>query len=261
MALTISFERKSISKMYLILFNLLFLHSQLVHSEELDLDLGHTWNHRRKLVTIFFNVSNSSLEDYRYYFFDLHSFASHDRPESFPRQRLLDTYNALHILGLHENDYIFCVSFIDEYGNVFKPRFACYEFTLGEKSIGSHHGGSTGYLAPLLVAVAFVIHVFIVVVHHIKTKNYVGNLFHRFIDVDPKASKALSHIRESLKQLDHHRISASVQRRLSRVSIDVDDTNGKNISKSSDENSVYVIPTRYRRMSSGVMQTIHEYNP
>lgn len=249
--------------MYWILFNLLVLHSQLIHSEELDLDLGHTWNERQNLVTIFFNISNSSFEDYRYYYFDLHSFASHDRPEFYPRQRLLDTYNALHIRGLHENDYIACVSFVDEYENVFKPRFACHEFTLGEKSIGSHHGGSTGYLAPLLGAVAFVIHVFIAVVHRIKTRNYAGNLFHRFVDVNPKSAKAFIHIRESLRQLDHHRISNSVQRRLSRVSVDVDETNGRNVfrSKSLDENSAYVIPTHNRRISSGVMQTIHEYNP
>lgn len=249
--------------MYFILFNLLFLHSQLVRTEELDLTIGHTWDERENTVTIFFNTSNSSLTDYRYYFFDLRPFASHTYPESYPRQRLLDTFNALHIIGLHEDDYVSCISLIDEYGNVFKPRSTCHEFTLGAKSIGSHHGGSTGYLAPLLFAVAFVIHVFIAVVHHVKTKNYAGKLFHRFIDVDVKSMKAIQHIRESLKELDRSRPSASVQRRLSRVSVDVDETSEQNFPrrKSSGENSVYILPTRVRQISSGVMQTIPEHNP
>ena len=106
-----------------------------------------------------------------------------------PRQRLFDTHNSLHIVGLHEDDYVSCLSFIDEYETIFKPRYACYEFTLGEKIVGSHHGSKSGYLAPLLFAVAFIIHVFIAIVHHIKAKNYAHKLLHRFIDVTPKSTK------------------------------------------------------------------------
>ena len=144
-----------------------------------------------------------------------------------------------------------------------KPRSTCYEFTIGEKTVGSHHGGSSGYLAPLLLAFAIVIHVFIAVVHHIKAKNYAQKLLHRFINVNPKETKRMLSVEHSLKQLDHPIVSASVQRRLSRVSIGQDEDEGITFlrSRSYDETPVYTIPHLHRRVSLGVMKTIPEYIP
>jgi hypothetical protein len=266
MALSISFSSKELNTMYLILLNLLFFNIPLIHTqniliptENLDTTFGHTWEQRVDTVTIYFDISNSSLNIFRYYYFDFRSFTSYDRIEYFPRQRLIDTHNSLKILGLHENDYISCVSFIDEYENLYKPRSTCYEFTIGEKIIGSHHGSKTGYLAPLLVAVAFVIHVFIAVVHHIKAKNYAQKLLHRFIDVNPK-TKRMINVKHSLKQLDQPRLSASVHRRLSRVTID-NDGNDFLIKKMNDDVPMYILPHHPRKVSLGLMKTIHEYNP
>jgi len=250
-------------QIYIILFNLLFLHASSINTDELDLTLGHIWDERDGTLTIYFDISNSSMINYRYYFYDFRPFASHDRTEYFPRQRLIDTHNSLRIIGLHENDYVSCVSLIDEYENIFKPRSTCYEFTIGEKTIGSHHKGSSGYLAPLLLAVAFVIHVFIAVVHHIKAKNYAETLLQRFIDVNPKATKRIIDVKHSLKQLDHPYVPASVQRRLSRVSIGTDEPNGNHLlmRKSSDDTRIYALPHHNRKVSLGLMKTIPEYNP
>jgi hypothetical protein len=247
--------------MYFIVLYLLFFNIQLIYTENnLNLTFGHTWDKRDDMLTIYFDISNSSFNDYRYYYFDFRSFASHGRTEYFSRQRLIDTHNSLSLIGLHEDDYVSCISFIDEYENIFKPRDTCYEFTLGEKIVGSHHGGKSGHLAPLLLAFAFVIHVFIAIVHHIKAKNYAQKLLHRFIDVNPKR---IIHVKHSLKQLDHPRVSASVQRRLSRVSIGTDktDENGFLMKKINDDIPIYVLPNHNRRVSLGLMQTIHEYNP
>lgn len=245
--------------MYFIILNLLFFYIQLIHTQEFDLIFGHIWDQRNDMVTIYFNISNSSLDNYRYYFYDFRPFASYNQKEYFSRQRLIDTHNSLHIIGLHENDYISCISFIDEYENILQPRSTCYEFTIGEKIVGSHHESKSGNLAPLLLAVAFVIHVFIAVVHYIKAKNYAARLLHRFIDVNP----TIINVKHSLKQLDHPYVPTSVQRRLSRVSIGTDDINGNNIlmRKSSDETPIYSLSHHNRKVSLGIMQTIPEYNP
>jgi hypothetical protein len=275
MTLSISFtsnkkKEEDRYKMYFIILNLLFFNIQLIYTENrliplenLDLTFGHTWNKRDDMVSIYFNISNSSFNDYRYYYYDFRSFASYNQTEYFPRQRLIDTYNSLHIIGLHENDYVSCVSFIDEYENIFKPRYSCYEFTLGEKTVGSHHGGTSGHLAPLLLAVAFVIHVFISVVHYIKVKNYARKLLNRFIDVNHTATKRILSVKRSLKQLDQPYVSSSVQRRLSRVSIVDDDNNGNGflMKKLNDDVPIYILPHSNRRISLGIMKTIPEYNP
>jgi len=255
--------------MYFIIFNLLFFNIQLIYTENVlipahnvELTFGHIWNIRDDILTIYFDISNSSLNYYRYYYYNFRPFASYDQTEYFPRQRLNDTHNSLNIIGLHDNDYVSCVSFIDEYENIFKPRYTCYEFTLGEKIIGSHHGGTTGLLTPLLIAVVFVIHVFIAIVHHIKAKNYAQDLLQRFIDVNPTATKRIINVKHSLKQLDHPRISASVQRRLSRISIDAGENDGNNLSKkktNDDAPPIYVLPNSNRSLD--IMQTIPEHNP
>jgi hypothetical protein len=245
--------------MYFILLALLFFNIQFIETQNniiipisnFNITFGHSWDKREDTVTIYFDISNSTLNEYRYYYFDFRSFGSQDQIEYFPRQRLIDTHNSLHIIGLHEADYVSCISFIDEYENIIKPRSTCYEFTLGEKTVGSHHGGKTGYLAPLLLAFAFVIHVFIAIVHHIKAKDYAHKLLERFIDVNPKATKRIMSIKHSLKQLDHPQISASVQRRLSRLSIGSDE-NSYSMKKTNDMN---------RKISLGIMQSIPEYNP
>ena len=253
-------------QIYLLLFNLLLLHvSSNSDIDELEITFGHTWDKREETLTIYFDISNSSMMHFRYYFYDFRPFASYDSRESYPRQRLIDTHNSLKIIGLHDNDYVSCVSLIDEYENIYKPRSACYEFTIGEKTIGSHHGGSSGYLAPLLLAVAFVIHVLIAVIHHIKAKNYAGRLLDRFINVD---SKPVVNVKHSLKQLDQPYVSACVQRRLSRVSIANEETSGNNNynsnsirKKSLDEIPIYAVPHVNRKVSVGIMKTIPEYNP
>lgn len=189
-------------------------------ANELGLAFGHTVNKREQLVTIFFDVANATLQDYRYYYFDFRPFGSPARSEYLPRQRLVDAHNSLRIVGLHEGDYVSCVTLVDEYGTVLKPRYACYEFTLGEKIVGSHHGSKSGYLVPLLIAVAFVLQTFIAVVHHIKAKNYAHKLLHRFRNVSSRGSRRKIIIHQSMKELDHPHVPASVQRRLSRVSVD-----------------------------------------
>ncbi|CAF1585624.1 unnamed protein product [Rotaria sp. Silwood1] len=256
--------------MYFIILYLIVFNIQLITTEntisipnELDLSFGHIWNQRDDMLIIYFNISNITFQEYRYYYYDFRPFAIHNSTEYFPRQRLIDTQNSLRIIGLHEGDYVSCVSFIDEYENILKPRYACYEFTLGEKTVGSHHASWSGHLAPLLLAVAFVIHVFIAVVHHIKAKNYAQKLLQRFINVNPKSTRRIINVKRSLKQLDHPHISASVQRRLSRVTIDATEDDRHDFSmNTTDENiPIYVLPHHNRRVSLGVMQTIREHNP
>ena len=152
-------NKKQINSMFLIIFYLIFFNIELINTEntvirtnDLGLTFGHISDKRKDMVTIYFDISNSTFDEYRYYYYEFRPFASQDHVEYFPRQRLIDTHNSLHIFGLHEADYVSCISFIDEYENVLKPRYACYEFTLGEKTVGSHHGGTSGHLAPLLLA-------------------------------------------------------------------------------------------------------------
>jgi hypothetical protein len=218
--------------------------------DELEIRLGHFLDQRENRITIYFDISNSTFENFRWYFFDFRPFAQREHIEYFFRQRLIETRNSLTIEGLHENDYVSCVSFVDEFNNVYKPRFACYEFTLGEKLVGSHHRGSSGYLSPLLVAVVFVIHVFIAVVHHIKAKRYAQRILQRFIDVNPKSGKRQIHPKTSLKQLDQNRPSISIRRRLSRVAVDVHPTE---VSSTSYANA-------HRKASVAFMKTIPEQN-
>jgi hypothetical protein len=273
--------------MYFFLLNLLFLTIPLIYgntddgsgghspsisespplpTNDLGLTFGHTVNTRDNIVIIYFDVSNSTLKEYRYYYYNFRPFGSYIGNEFLPRQRLVDTHNSLRIVGLHEDDYVTCLSFIDEYETILKPRYACYEFTLGEKTVGSHHGGTSGYLAPLLFAVAFVLHVFIAIVHHIKAKNYGHKLLHRFIDVTPKSRRIIidKSLQELGKELDHPYISASVQRRLSRVTVDANDENESNhgglINNLNDELPLYTLPYHSRRTSLTTMQRIPEYD-
>ncbi|CAF1141645.1 unnamed protein product [Adineta ricciae] len=192
-------------------------------TNDLGLTFGHTVNKRDQHITVYFDIGNLTLKEYRYYYFDFRPFGSYGRSEYLPRQRLIDSHNSLRIVGLHDGDYISCVTFIDEYGTVFKPRFACYEFTLGEKTVGAHHGSTSGYLAPLLFAFAFVLHVLIAVVHHIKAKKYAHKLLYRFMNVSRRSNLKRIYIQDSLKELDHPHLSASIQRRLSRVTIDANE--------------------------------------
>ena len=231
----------------------------------LGLTFGHTFNKRDNTVIVYFDLSNSTLKDYRYYYYDFRPFGTYSGQSEFlPRQRLLDTHNSLRILGLHEGDYVACLSFIDEYETIFKPRYACYEFTLGEKTVGSHHGGSSGYLAPLLLAFAFAIHVFIAVVHHIKAKNYAHKLLHRFISVTPKSARRKVIVDQSLREvnreLDHPHVPASVQRRLSRVAIDANEieSNHGGFFLSDDELPLYTLPHHGRTTSTSAMEAIPE---
>jgi len=273
--------------MHFLLLNLLFLSIPLIYADtggehgtsisespptnELGLTFGHKVNKRENFVIIYFDISNSTLKEYRYYYYDFRPFGLLSSSSEFlPRQRLFDTHNSLRIVGLHEDDYVVCLSFIDEYETIFKPRYACYEFTLGEKIIGSHHGSKSGYLAPLLFAVAFILHVFIAIVHHIKSKNYAHKLLHRFINVTPKSVRRRININHSLeeleKELDHPHIPASVQRRLSRVTIDVDYENESNhggrflVDNRNDELPLYTLPYHSRRASLTTMQVIPEYD-
>ncbi len=275
--------------MHFLLLNLLFLPILLIYADtgggghgtsisesppstnELGLTFGHKVNKRENFVIIYFDISNSTLKEYRYYYYDFRTFGLHISSSEFlPRQRLFDTHNSLRIIGLHEDDYVACLSFIDEYEKIFKPRYACYEFTLGEKIVGSHHRGSSGYLAPLLFAVAFILHVFIAIVHHIKEKNYAHKLLHRFINVTPKSARRRINVNHSLqelgKELDHPHLPASVQRRLSRVTIDVDDENEFNhggkflVDNRNDELPLYTLPYHSRRGSLNTMQAIPEYD-
>ncbi|UJR15480.1 hypothetical protein I4U23_002423 [Adineta vaga] len=233
-------------------------------TNDLGLTFGHQVNKRDHHITLYFDVANSTLKEYRYYFFDFRPFGSHDRSEYLPRQRLLDLHNSLRIVGLHEGDYVACVTFIDEYETIFKPRYACYEFTLGEKTVGSHHGGKSGYLAPLLLAFAFVLHVFIAIVHHIKAKNYAHKLLHRFIDVSRKGHLRRIDIHDSLRELDHPHLSASIQRRLSRVTIDASEGNeldperNYHMNDTNDELPLYTISHHNGRLNSNGMNVIPE---
>ncbi|UJR31374.1 hypothetical protein I4U23_018868 [Adineta vaga] len=256
---------------YFLLFNLILCSIQAldtensaISSDNLDLNFGHTRDARTGKVSVYFDISNSTFGEYRYYYFDFRPFASPDHIEHLPKQRLVDTHNSLSLIGLHEDDYVTCISFIDEYGNEYKPRSTCYEFTLGEKIVGSHHGGSSGYLAPLLLAFAFVIHVFIAVVHHLKTKNYAHRLLERFIDVNPKTVKHIAAMKQSLKRLDQPYVSASVQRRLSRVSFSTNENSSNDLLRklTIDDLPVYNIPHHQNRKPTlGTMQTIAEHNP
>ena len=237
---------------------------------DLGLSFGHVENNRNNTVTIYFDVSNTTLKEYRYYYYTFRPFGAHTSTnELLPRQRLLDTHNSLRIIGLHEGDYVACLSFIDEYETIFKPRYACYELTLGEKVVGSHHGGSSGYLAPLLFAVAFIIHVFIAIVHHLKAKDYGHKLLHRFIDVTPRSTRRRVNVKHSLRELDreldHPHVPVSVQRRLSRVAIDVDPENGVHHNGSflmdnlNDELPLYIIPHHNGRVNVSNRQVIPEH--
>lgn len=247
-----------------IIFNIKLIKTQDTIQEitEPDISFGHLWSKGDDKLTVYFNITNSTFGEYRYYYFDLRPFAAYDSIERFPRQRLIDTQNSLSIIGIHENDYVSCVSFVDDYENAYRPRDSCYEFTIGEKSVGSHHAAKSGYLAPLLLAVAFVIHVIIVIVHYLKSQNYAQRLLQRFIDVNPKPSRTIINVKKSLKQLDHQRPSASVQRRLSRVSVDVTNTERHSIPSqySEDDSPIYVLP-RNRKVSVNLMKPIPEHHP
>jgi hypothetical protein len=270
--------------MYFLLLNLLFQNIPSIYADtgggnnaiiptsptnDLGLTFGHNVNKRDNYVTVYFDLSNSTLKEYRYYYYDFRSFGSQGRSEFLPRQRLLDTHNSLRVIGLHDDDYVACLTFVDEYETIFKPRYACYEFTLGEKTVGSHHGSKSGYLAPLLLAFAFILHVFIAIVHHIKAKNYPHKLLHRFMDVKPKSNKRRININQTLqaldRELDHPHVPASVQRRLSRVSIEVNNENESNhggnflVNDPNDELPLYTLPYHSRRVSINTMQAIPEY--
>ncbi|CAF3517245.1 unnamed protein product [Rotaria sp. Silwood1] len=242
--------------------------SHVPPSNELGLTFGHTESKRDNVVIIYFDILNSTLKEYRFYYFNLRPFGTFSGNEYLPRQRFLDTHNSLRIIGLHEGDYVSCLSFIDEYETIFNPRYACYEFTLGEKIVGTHQGGKSNYLAPLLFVVAFVLHIFIAIIHYIKSKNYAQKLLHRFIDVTSKSSKRKVNLNRSLreldKELDHPHIPASVQRRLSRVTIEASNENESSHRENSlvddpqDELPLYILPHHSRRVSLVTMQAIPE---
>lgn len=235
--------------------------AQLAIANELGLTFHHSVSKNNGDVVIHFRVSNSTLHDYRYYYHDLRPFGvDPQRNEYLPRQRLLDADNSLRIVGLHEGDYVSCLSFVDQYETVAKPRYACYEFTLGEKVVGSHHGSKSGYLAPILIAIAFGLHVFIAIVHHIKAKNYAGKLLDRFINVAPKSRLRRMTLANSFKELDHPHISASVQRRLSRVSVDPDLDHHNAGFIGTDELPLYTLPFHNRRLSTMPMTSIPEHD-
>ena len=256
-----------------ILFHQRFIQASSVPSppsnstNELGLKFMHEVDRRENLVRIYFDIFSSTLDTYRYYYFDLRSFGHPISQSDFlPRQRLTEIRNSLLVVGLHEDDYVVCLTFIDAYENIFRPRYSCYEFTFGEKTIGTHHANQSGYLVPLLVAVAFILHFIIAVVHHLKEKNYAQKLLHRFIDVRPRANRRKYIIENSLKQLDHPHLSASVQRRLSRVSIEGNSDNIShhsetlNVNESTDELPLYTLPHHSRRVSlTAAMDTIHEH--
>ena len=236
-------------------------------SNDLGLIFGHQANRRENNVVIYFDVTNSTLKEYRYYYYDFRPFGSYNSHiEYLPRQRLRDTHNSLRIIGLHDGDYVVCLSFVDEYETISKPRYACYEFTLGEKIVGSHHGGSSGYLAPLLFAIAFVIHVIIAVVHHIKEKNYGNKLLRRFMNVTPKSGRRRINVDQSLRELDreldHPHLPASVQRRLSRVTVDANLENGSHhrgsflVDNPTDELPLYTLPHHSTRGISNTLDSV-----
>lgn len=235
-----------------------------VVANELGLTFSNHVSKNDQDVVIHFRVSNSTLHVYRYYYHDLHPFGYPMRNEYLPRQRLLDAENSLRIVGLHEGDYVSCLSFVDEFETVVKPRYACYEFTLGDKVVGSHQTSKSGYLAPILIAIVFGIHVFIAIVHHIKAKNYAGKLLNRFIDVAPKSRLGRMAVAHSLRELDHPHISASVQRRLSRVSVDPDYDHSTSHNAGfivTDELPLYTLPLHHRRLSTMPMTSIPEHDP
>ncbi|CAF2523187.1 unnamed protein product [Rotaria sp. Silwood2] len=237
-------------------------------TNELGLTFGHTISKHDNVILIYFDISNITLKEYRFYYFNFRPFGTFNGIEYLPRQRLLDTHNSLRIVGLHEGDYVSCLSFIDEYETIFNPRYACYEFTLGEKIVGAHHGGKQNYLAPLLFIFAFVLHIFIAIVHYIKSKNYAQKLLHRFMDVTSKSNRRKVNLSRSLreldKELDHPHIPASVQRRLSRVTIDASNENDSTYRENSlvndpnDELPLYTLPHHSRRVSLVTMQAIPE---
>ena len=236
-------------------------------SNDLGLIFHHQANRRENNVIIYFDIANSTVKEYRYYYYDLRPFGSYTgKSEHLPRQRLRETHNSLRIIGLHEGDYVVCLTFIDEYETIFKPRYACYEFTLGEKIVGSHHGGSSGYLAPLLLAVAFIIHVIIAIVHHIKKKNYGQKLLLRFMDVTPKTGRRQINVDQSLRELDreldHPHLPASVQRRLSRVTVDANLESGSHhggsfiVEHPTDELPLYTLPHHNSQGNSNTLDSV-----
>ncbi|CAF3434203.1 unnamed protein product [Rotaria socialis] len=242
--------------------------SNTAPTNDLGLTFGHTVSKRDNVVVIYFDLFNSTLKDYRYYYFNFRSFGSFSGNEYLPRQRLHHIHNSLRIIGLHEDDYVTCLSFIDEYETIFNPRYACYEFTLGEKVVGSHHETKSGYLVPALVVVAVVLHVLIAIIHYIKSKNYAHKLLHRFIDVTSKSSRRKIVLDVSLKELDKEldqpHIPAYAQRRLSRVAIDVSNENESNhlenhlFGDPNDELPLYTLPHHSRRVSLATMEAIPE---
>lgn len=234
---------------------------------DLGLVFDHQANRRENNVLIYFDLANSTLKEYRYYYYDFRPFGSYPgKSEYLPRQRLRETHNSLRIVGLHDGDYVVCLTFVDEYETVFKPRYACYEFTLGEKIIGAHHGGSSGYLAPLLLAVAFIIHVIIAIVHHIKEKNYGQKLLRRFMNVTPKTGRRQIDVDQSLRELDreldHPHLPPSVQRRLSRVTVDANLENGSHhggsfiVEQPTDELPLYTLPLHHSRGNSNTLDSV-----
>ncbi|CAF5125523.1 unnamed protein product, partial [Rotaria socialis] len=74
------------------------------------------------------------------------------------------------------------------------------------------------------------------------------------------ASRKVFNIKSSLKKLDHPRVSVSVQRRLSRVSVDVgvDERYSIATQSSTDDTPIYVLPHHNRKVSLGLMKTIPE---
>ncbi|CAF0801385.1 unnamed protein product, partial [Didymodactylos carnosus] len=176
-------------------------------------------------------VDDWVLQAYRYYYYSIRLFGT-THSEYLPRQRLTESHNSLRLVRLEDGDYVICLTFVDNFETLFKPRYGCYDITKGEKTIGLHHGSKTGYLVPLLVLVALVLHIIIAVVHHIKAKNYAQKLLQRFIDTNPARARAKS-IKELTKDLDRNmehaiHLPTAVQRRLSRVA-DVENSGQHNV--------------------------------
>ncbi|CAF0856094.1 unnamed protein product [Didymodactylos carnosus] len=193
-------------------------------TNEMSLQFSHHSALRGNYIDIIFKVDDWVLQEYRYYYYSIRLFGT-TNSEYLPRQRLNESQNLLRLLRLEDGDYVICLTFVDNFETLFKPRYGCYDLTKGEKTIGSHHGSKTGYLVPLLVLVVFVLQVIIAVLHHIKAKNYAQKLLNRFIDTgsDNLHSKSIKdltkHLDKNLVQVT--RLPVSVQRRLSRVA-DVD---------------------------------------
>ena len=199
---------------------------------ELGLTFGHHVHECDNTVTIYFDVSNSTLNKYQYYYFDFHSFGSLNSSVLLPRQRLLETHNSLQIIGLQRDNYISCLSFIDKYETLFEPRYGCHEFVLNDITTNFQDESQLNYLVPLLFSVAFILHVIIVVCDYIKSKNYQEKIFNRFIQLKSRSTERKLNFIQSLRALsiefNHPYIPTAVQHRLSHVSIDVDNERESN---------------------------------